>query len=110
MAILRVFWNFVKADADYNLAVFANSQLLQRSTIKAKIARGCKGALFRAVLTEEQDFSQYLSEMKLEDVRRARNEPDNSLLFRPKREEEKSIATLPVVRPKRLTRVGAVLN
>ncbi len=103
MAFMRIFWNYVTANQSVNLSAMSRTAT---GAVKTKnVPPGCVGVLFRSVLSEEADFSQFLSEMTLEKFRKARNEPDNTLLYRPKRQEEKSIGTLRIVRPDRFAQV-----
>lgn len=59
--------------------------------------------MFRTVVRQEMDFSGYLKSFSLETDRRSRDAADEKLIFCPKGETEKSIATLRIVKPKRFT-------
>jgi len=104
MARMRIFWNYVTANQDTHLDALVRSTPPDVARTR-RVAPGCVGVLFRSVLSEDPDFSQFLSEMTLEQYRRARNEPDNSLLFKAKPQDQKSIATLRIVRPDRFSQL-----
>jgi len=110
MSKITVYWNSVIAAGDVNLKTLANISSIDQSAIGADtdIAEGCRGIYFRSVLSDELNINAFLSEIKLEDVRKARNEPDNTLLYRPKCKDEKSIGVLRIVRPKRFGEVSGV--
>lgn len=112
MSKLTIYWNSVIATDDVNLRTLANIGSIDQSLIssQADIAEGCRGIYFRSVLTNELDFSAFLSSMKLEDVRKSRNEPDGSLLYKPKCKGEQSIGVLRIVRPKRFGKVSGISN
>lgn len=120
MAILKCYWNFIESKHLFDVSMHSRAQAAV--TKVSKIAPGCRGIFFRSVLSQEQDPSAYLNEAKLEDLRKARtltgnprsirieNQDEetesNGLLYKPKSEEEKSIATLRIVRPKRFEKIA----
>lgn len=106
MPSLRIHWNYIRTNEAVDLRAYsAQASSSEQLSVQHKtIGPGCKGVLFRASVRDEVNFSQYLTEMKLDEVRRARNEPDNSLLFKPKCPQEQSIGTLKIVRPKRFAK------
>jgi hypothetical protein len=105
MARMRILWNYVTANRDTNINALSRSVApgIVKTTV---VGTGCVGVFFRSVISDDPDFSQFLSGITLEEYRRARNEPDNTLLFKPKPQEQKSIATLRIVRPSRFTRLS----
>lgn len=103
MSLLRVYWNLVDAKVDVNIDMFARSQSQRLVSRVKNIGTKCRGVFFRSVLREELDFKGFLDSIRLEDVRKARRDPDNTLLFRPKKEQDKSIGVLRIVRPKRFS-------
>ena len=103
MSMLRVYWNLVDANRHVDLNMLARTDSQKLVTRVSSIGKDCRGVLFRSVLREELDFKGFLDNIRLEDVRKARRDPDNTLLYRPKKEEEKSIGVLRIVRPKRFS-------
>lgn len=108
MATLNIYWNFVRANADVNLGTLARKSDTGISPGSGYIAKGNHGVLFRAVLTEEANFSHYLNSLTLEKDRRSRREGAPETLFRPKPAAEQTIGTLRIVRPKRHTALKGV--
>lgn len=105
MSIIKTFWNFVDARQDTSLKMFAKPTAIVDQRL---VTSGCRGVFFRSVLTEELDFSNVLSELKFEDIRKARNEPDTTLLFKPKCNDEKSIGVLRVMKPRRFVGTSGI--
>ena len=103
MSLLRVYWNLVDAKVDVNIDMFARTQSQRLVSRVKNIGTKCRGVFFRSVLREELDFKGFLDSVRLEDVRKARRDPDNTLLFRPKKEQDKSIGVLRIIRPKRFS-------
>lgn len=104
MAIMKIFWNLVHANANTNISNLTTNNLKGVKSVKV-VGGGCNGILFRSVFSQEASFSRFLSEMTLDRFRKTRQESDATLLFRPKGKEEKSIATIRIIRPKQFTRV-----
>lgn len=96
MGRIRVNWSFATAGETTNLAVEFPDAIRGAS----RVPPGCSGLFFRALFIDDQDAGGFLSSVTLDQVRRARNEPDNSLLFRPKPAAERSVGVLRIVRPK----------
>lgn len=105
MAILKTFWNFVDCAKNTNLRMFAKPTAIVN---QKAVADGCRGVYFRSVLSEELDASNLINELKFEDIRRARSEPDQSLLFNSKCKNEKSIGVLRIIKPRRFVGVSGI--
>lgn len=112
MSKLTVYWNSVTAKDDVNLKTLASlgSLDVSNATAGVDIAEGCRGIYYRALISTELDFNAFLTGIKLGDVRKARNEPDYSLLFAPKCKGEQSIGVLRIVRPKRFGKISGIKN
>jgi hypothetical protein len=105
MSILKIHWNFVKCVKATNLKGFAKAST---RSFNPNVEPNCRGVYFRSVLSEDLDFSDVLAGMKFEEVRRARNEPDNSLLYRPKCKGEQSIGVLRIMKPRKFNTTSAM--
>lgn len=105
MAILKIHWNFVKCAQSTNLKTFARDSAI---SFHPNVQPNCRGVYFRTILSEELDFSNVLEEMRFEDIRRARNEPDNSLLYRPKCKGEQSIGVLRIIKPRKFNATSGI--
>ncbi len=98
MARLVIYWNFVDCVKTTNISSYAKpSAIVNRPNVAAQ----SRGIYYRSVVSEDLDASDLLDQINLEAVRRARNEPDNTLLFRPKPGTEKSIGVLRIIKPRR---------
>lgn len=105
MTILKTYWNYVDCLKDSSLRMFAKPSAIVN---QPNIATGCRGVFFRSVISEELDASDLLTNLQFDQVRKARSEPDNSLLYRPKGKDEVSIGCLRVIKPRRFTRLNNV--
>jgi hypothetical protein len=100
MAILKIYWDYVKCQAATNLRTQAKPSTV---SYHYNVQPNCKGIYFRSVYSEELDFSDTLKFLKFEQVRRERPEGGNSLLFAPKSCHLKSIGVLRIMKPRKLS-------
>jgi len=103
MTTLRVYWNSVTVYSSGNLKQYSpNSNITS-----VNLEPGCTGVVFRTLVRQEMDFSGYLKSFSLETDRKSRDFGDAKMMYCPKPETEKSIATLRIVKPKTLLSMGA---